>query len=159
MLSVIELAGYSKILVPKTVWERIVKNLHKTHSSDHSMIPNTRKKIFWPNIRQDLKNYYYKSCKKCLVHRRTKNQAHNKVSFENLFQNCVPGQRVEADFMEFGSQDYMIMVDCISGFLKACKTTTKNKQQSTEMCKRMVSFTWCSIPAQSLQWSCLPGAF
>ena len=67
MLSVIELdvliCTDSEILVPKTVQERMMKNVHITHSSDSNILLNAKNKIFWPYIQKDFKNYY-ESCKK-----------------------------------------------------------------------------------------------
>ena len=53
---------------------------------------------------------------------RSKAQASNAVSYENLFLHFEPGQQIEADFMEFGSENFMILADMISGFIKVCKT-------------------------------------
>ena len=66
----------------------------------------------------------YETYEECLIHRRSKAQAHNKVRYKNLFQHFEPGQKIQADFLEFGSDNFKIMVNSISGFLKVCKTKT-----------------------------------
>ena len=48
----------------------------------------------------------YESCEQCLI-------------------NFEPGQQIEADFKEFGSENFMILVYSISCFIKGCKTKTK----------------------------------
>ena len=51
-----------------------------------SMLVKAKKKVFWPNIKKDLKQKY-ETCEEGLLHRRSKAQTHNEVSYENLFQH------------------------------------------------------------------------
>ena len=48
------------------------------------------------------------------------------ISYKNLFENFDPGQQLEADFKEFGYENFMILVCAISGFMKVVKTENKS---------------------------------
>ena len=39
-------------------------------------------------------------------------------------------ERIEADFMTFGLQDFLIVVDSISGFLKVCQIKNKTTSEA-----------------------------
>ena len=59
-------------------------------------------------MRDDLKTKY-ESCKECQLNKNSKAQANNEVSQKNMFDNYMPGQRVQVDFAIKGSQNYMSM--------------------------------------------------
>ena len=42
----------------------------------------------------------------------------------------MPGQQVQCDYAEFGGQDYHLIVDEISGFLKVTKTSNKSTKEA-----------------------------
>ena len=47
---------------------------------------------------------YYENCPECLEFKKTKAQRDTEVSYENLFENFLPGQQVQCDFAEFLSK-------------------------------------------------------
>ena len=91
-------------------------------------------------MKSDIRQYY-KNCPECLEFKKTKAQQDTEVSYENLFENFLPGQQVQCDFAEYGGQDYHLIADEISVFLKV----TKNK--STKEALRSLR-----------EWSCIFGA-
>ena len=54
-----------------------------------------------------------------------KAQASTENSYENLFMKIEPGMQVQADFCEYGGEDFMLICCDISGFLKVTKTKNK----------------------------------
>ena len=52
------------------------------------------------------------------------------VSYENLFEHFLPGQQVQCDFAAFGGQDYHLIADEISRFLKVTKTSNKSTKEA-----------------------------
>ena len=86
-------------------------------------------KIFWPGMREDLKAKY-ENCKECQLNKNSKAQANNEVSQKNMFDNYMPGQRVQVDFAIKGSQNYMSMVCALTGFIKVFKTPNQSTKEA-----------------------------
>ena len=53
-----------EVLIPKPERQRILDTIHLDHMCDSVMIKQTKGKIFWPNMRKDIKNTYDR-CKPC----------------------------------------------------------------------------------------------
>ena len=83
---------------------------------------------------------YYKNCPECLEFRKSKAQRDTEVSYENLFEHFLPGQQVQCDFAEHGGQDYHLIADEISGFLKVTKTKNKSTKEALRSIRE-----WSSI--------------
>ena len=47
-----------EVLIPKSAREEIIRTLHITHPATETMCNQTKNKIFWPKIRNDLERYY-----------------------------------------------------------------------------------------------------
>ena len=60
----------------------------------------------------------YETCEACTVHRNSRPQKSNEISMGNLFNNFYPNQRVQVDFCEKGADNYLVMVDVMSGFFQ-----------------------------------------
>ena len=145
-ISVAEVAGghrlilkSSEILVPKNLRSKMLENLHITHSSDTLMILQAKNKICWPNIKQEIRRHY-KNCQECLEFKRSKAQKSSEISYENLFERFEPGQQIQCDFAEYGGQDYHLISDEISGFLKVTKCKNKSTKEAIRSIKE-----WGSI--------------
>ena len=90
-----------KVLIPKSAREEMVRTLHISHPATETMINQTKSKIFWPKMREQLKQFY-ESCVACTLHRNSRPQKSNEISMSNLFNNFYPNQRVQLDFAEKG---------------------------------------------------------
>ena len=66
---------------------------------------------------------------------------HNQVSGEDIFANFMPGQRLQVDYAEKGNGNYLMIVDCISGFMQAYKTTRKSTEDAIK-CLRDWASKW-----------------
>ena len=73
--------------------------LHLSHQADTAMITQAKQKIFWPNMRKDMKKTY-NECDKCQRDKTSKANERNEISQENIFENFIPGQQVELDYAQ-----------------------------------------------------------
>ena len=81
----------SEILVPRQAREKMCQTLHFTHHSDEMMMKQAKDKIFWPEMRAELRKVY-DTCQECKTNRPSKSQEHNEVSQKNLFDSYLPGR-------------------------------------------------------------------
>ena len=49
---------------------------------------------------------------------------------ENIFENFYPNQRVQIDFAERGQDNYLVMVDFMSGFVQIYKTKNNSTAEA-----------------------------
>ena len=75
-----------EVLIPKSAREEIVRTLHITHPATETMINQTKGKIFWPKMRQDLQKFYEK-CEECTIHGNSRPQKDNEISMTSIFEN------------------------------------------------------------------------
>ena len=80
------------------------------------MVNQAKQKIFWPNMRQDLKRTY-DECQTCQEDKTSKANEQNEISQENIFNNFIPGQQVELDYAQKGCNDYLMIACSLSGFI------------------------------------------
>ena len=50
-----------EILIPKSLRKHMLQNLHITHCSDKLMLINAKRRIFWPDIKKDIRAFYESS--------------------------------------------------------------------------------------------------
>ena len=131
-----------EVFVPEKERDRMLRTLHITHACDSVMLMNCKNKIFWPKMRQSIREFYLK-CEECTENRISRAQPKNEVDYGNLFNNFMPGQLVEADFLQKGTEDFLVMVDTLSGFLQCYKV--KNKSAAEAISK---------VREWSSQWGC-----
>ena len=112
------------MLIPKTARDEIVRTLHNTDPATQTMINQTKGKIFWPKMRQDLEKFY-ESCEECKTHCNSRPQKDNEISMTSLFENFFPNQRVQIDFAEKGTENYLVMCDVMSGFFQVYRVANK----------------------------------
>ena len=66
---------------------------------------------------------------KSLKQKKSKAQASTEVSKKNLSMNFELGLQVEADFMDYGGEDFMIVVCALSELSKVARTKNKNRSE------------------------------
>ena len=119
----------SEILIPKALRSEMLRILHLTHSCNTAMHQQTKSRIFWPNMRRDLKQEY-DNCSKCQENKMSKASEHNEISMGNIFQNFNPGQQVELDIAQRGNQDFLMIICSLTGFMQAYKTANKGTNEA-----------------------------
>ena len=83
----------------------------------------------------------YEECEQCQQHKDSPATPHNQVIGEYIFANFMPGQRLQVDYTEKGNGNYLMIVDCISGFIEAYKTTRKSTEDAIK-CLRDWASKW-----------------
>ena len=58
----------------------------------------------------------YRECQECALHKNSKPQKKNEVDFSDLFEYFYPGNRVQIYFCEKLNEDFLVMVDQMSGY-------------------------------------------
>ena len=72
----------------------------------------------------------YENCEEHREHKPSKIQAHNEISQKNMFDNYLPGQRVQIAYAIKGNQYYPSMVCSLTGFIKVFKTANQSKNEA-----------------------------
>ena len=80
-------------------------------------------------MRQDLQKFY-ESSEECTTHRNSRAQKDNEISMTSLFENFFPNQRVQIDFAEKGTENYLVMCDVMSGFFQVYSVPNKSAEQA-----------------------------
>ena len=83
----------------------------------------------------------YEECEQCQQIKASQATPHNQVSGEDIFANFMPGQRLQVYYAEKGNGNYLMIVDCISGFMQAYKTTKKSTEDAIK-CLRDWASKW-----------------
>ena len=73
---------------------------------------------------------FYKDCIKCQESKVSKANEHNEVSQTNIFENYLPGQLVEVDYAQKGSNDYLMICCSLTGYIQAYRTANKGTDEA-----------------------------
>ena len=119
----------SEILIPRTERKEMIRLLHLTHAAPETMMLQMKSRIFWPKQRQDLE-MHYNQCKECTENRISRPQMKNEVDMSNLFDNFFPGGRIQMDFAERGTENFLVIVCQMSGFMQIYKCPQKSTEQA-----------------------------
>ena len=75
----------------------------------------------------------YELCKPCSEHRISKPQMANEVDMRDAFENFFPGEELNVDFAEKGTQNYMIVVDILTGYLQVYEIRNKTSEAAVNV--------------------------
>ena len=121
--------------------------LHFSHAADRTMLTQCKNKIFWPGIAKTLQDRYA-DCEKCQQHKASQATPHTTVSGEDLFSNFMPGQRIQIDYAQQGNNNYLMIVDCISGYMQAYKTPRKSTEDAIKSLRSWASKWVCPMKSR-----------
>ena len=109
----------NEILVPQGERDEILKELHSTHLSASGMKKLTRGRLTWKGINKNI-DRMYESCESCLTNSRAKPNKNNQRCevIPEALELSFPGEKLSADFGEFGRNKLMIVKDRFSGLLR-----------------------------------------
>ena len=96
------------------------------------MLACTKGRVYWPAMRQQL-HELYNNCQECSLHKISKSRPPNECSQNNLFENYYPNSFLQADFLEFSGQDYMTMVDTLTGYGRVFITKNKTTEEALKV--------------------------
>ena len=80
----------------------------------------------------------YEECEQCQEHKASQATPHNQV--KDIFKIFMPGQRLQVDYAEKGSGNFLMIVDSLTGFRQTYKTPRKSTEDAIK-CLR----SWASI--------------
>ena len=72
----------------------------------------------------------YDECNTCQEHKASQATPHTDVSGADIFSHFHPGQRLQVDYCEKRNQNYLMIVDYVSGYMQAFKTTRKSTEDA-----------------------------
>ena len=114
----------NEILIPEKERKSMLALAHATnHRGEDGMIRQMRGRVFWEGMNKEIKQLVT-TCEKCQVHGMSKKQDATEISHKSMF-NLSPNHTLHADFGEYGGQDYMVLVDRLTGYIMAEKTPNK----------------------------------
>jgi hypothetical protein len=100
-----------RIVIPKSIRQQMIKNLHSANQGSTSMLARARKWYYWPGMDKDVEAHV-DSCAQC------REMAPSKVR-EPLTPSPIPDypfQNVVADLFEIDGCHYLVYVDRLTGF-------------------------------------------
>merc|ERR1712215_156388 len=113
-----ELKNSSEVVVPKDDRKEIIDELHSTHMSAEGMKKLARGRLTWKGMSKEIKRKY-DECEACLENSRSKPNVPNHRSevIPSNLELTAPGEKLSADFGEYGRNKLMIVKDRFSGLL------------------------------------------
>ena len=126
--------------MPKGEREHMLEVLHLGHHSADSMLRNCLGRVFFPKIRQKLLEKY-NNCQACTLCRVSRMSPKTEVDYSDVFLNYFPGQMLEMDYLEYHGDDYLSIVDVLTGFITCFKTRNKTSQEAVR-CVREWTARW-----------------
>ena len=118
-----------EVFVPKSERKRILETIHMDHMCDQVMIKQAKSRIYWPRMRQEIKEIY-QTCQPCTEFRNSKPQKPNEISQRDVFSNFFPNEQIEVDFASKGSRDFLLIVDSLTGFGQVFETRNKGSAEA-----------------------------
>ena len=99
----------NEILVPGKERKSMLALAHATnHRGEDGMIRQMRGRVFWEGMNKEIKQLVA-TCEKCQINGLSKKQDATEISHKSMF-NLSPNHTLNADFCEYGGQDYMVLV-------------------------------------------------
>ncbi|XP_018493735.1 uncharacterized protein K02A2.6-like [Galendromus occidentalis] len=121
----------SAVIVPKALRAELAKRTHKSHLGYDAMCRRASGTIYWPGIRNDLKNIV-ESCESCQIYR--PKQRREPLRNKPIPQH--PWQTIHQDLFVWEGRHYLVTIDGFSDFFELdClgrETTTSNIIRKTE---------------------------
>ena len=107
----------------------------------------TRERFFWPRLNNDLEKIHT-ACREC------KKESSSKPHKADLLL-IVPAEEISVDFMQYGSQDIMVIKDRSSGYIAAKLTKDKTTNLAVIALRKWFYSLWL-LPCHPLRWrTCL----
>ncbi|XP_057292380.1 uncharacterized protein K02A2.6-like [Hydractinia symbiolongicarpus] len=130
-------------LVPKSLRQRLLDELHVCHQGVSSMKTNARQRFFWPGMNSDIQNKRL-NCRRCneIAPSQSKEPAEQPPQPSYLFQLAA------TDIFHMVGQRYLIYADRFSGWTEvACLRASPNAATVKNILRRY--FSTFSIPEEN----------
>lgn len=130
-----------QVIIPKAMRAETKQKLHAAHLGYDSMIRRVSTTIFWPGIRQEVKQMA-DQCETCQIHK----PANPKETLKLHEEGTSPWEKIGADLFEIDGQNYLVVVDYLTNYIEIDLLTTTTTSQIIKKLKLM--FTRWGIPCQ-----------
>ena len=74
-----------------------------------------------------------------LVHRISRMSPKTEVDYSDIFLNYFPGQMLEMDFLQYNGEDFISIVDVLTGFITCFKTKNKSSLEAIRCVREWVA--------------------
>ena len=131
----------SRLVVPMSVRQDILKKLHISHQGTAATIRRARSAVFWPQMAEDIRMKTEK-CVTCALDTPMQQP-------ETLQSHDIPGEpwkKVGMDILTYKSRDYLILVDYFSDFFECEQLADLQSRSVIKACKK--TFSRYGIPTQ-----------
>ena len=108
-----------EVLIPKEAREAVLEEMHSTHLGIQGMKKLARGKMTWINMSRDIERKHA-NCEACLINARSKpNKNNNRCEVvPSSLELTVAGEKIAADFGEYGRNKLLIIKDRYSGLIR-----------------------------------------
>ena len=103
--------GYKRFVIPKTLRQQVILNLHSANQGSTSMLSRARKSWYWPGMDRDILAHT-ESCATCREMAPSKGREPITMTAPPEY----PFQQAVADLFEVHGHDYLAYVDRLTGF-------------------------------------------
>ena len=110
------------------------------------MIQQMRGRIFWNGMDGDTKELI-RTCEPCQINARSHRQDKPEISHKNMF-NLHPNHTVHMDYCENGGKDYIVVVDRVTGYIRAEHTPNQGTHAAIKVIKNwslLLGYPLCVI--------------
>lgn len=124
------LSKMDRVIVPKELRNKVMRNLHKSHQGIEKTLRLARDLVYWPGMNGEMKDLI-SSCDAC-------NTFSNQQAKEPLMSHPVPDlpwQKLGADLFELNGKSYLILVDYYSKFMEVDELQTTHASSVVKCCK------------------------
>ncbi|KAK3887708.1 hypothetical protein Pcinc_008193 [Petrolisthes cinctipes] len=124
------LSKMNRVIVPKELRSKMMKNLHKSNQGIEKTLKLARDLVYWPGINAEMKNLI-SSCDTC-------NAFSDQQAKEPLTSHPVPDlpwQKLGADLFELDGKSYLILVDYYSKFVEVDELEATHASSVIKCCK------------------------
>ena len=130
-----------RIFVPKSLRQKTLNNIHKSHLGLERSMRKIRSTIYYPGIENDMKNVI-NSCEPCRI-----NAPSRKLEDQCLKSRAnYPFELVHVDLCYFSSKYYLVMVDNVSNWVTVASSGTKDFTSESVVSQMTSWFATYGIP-------------
>ena len=124
-----------RIIIPKTLRERILRQLHKGHPGIQRMKALARYYVYWERIDKDIENLV-KECEPCATH----TKAPIKTLLHSWPKPETPWSRVHIDYAgPLNGKHYLVLVDSFSKWPEVIPTKNISSKATIEILREIFS--------------------
>ncbi len=116
-----------KLIIPRKEQAFALQRLHAGHQGIENTKALAREYMYWPGINRDIEETV-KACKVCQRYRKLNTK-------EPIKQHYIPWVKIGADIFQFGSKDYLVVIDYYFKFPEMARLRSKTASSVVQATK------------------------